>query len=202
MIVVLDHHDSFTHNLVHGIEVAGAEVRVLQAEGSDLRDVAALRPEAVVLSPGPGHPDDAHLALEVVRCWGAIVPIFGLCLGHQVIARAFGGRVERCPEPVHGKQSLCDHHGLSWFEGLPNPLLVARYHSLVVERSSLPDVLEPLAVARTGELMAMRHRSFPIQSVQFHPESALMPDGAHLLAAFVRWVSTHRVRWGDDGQPH
>jgi anthranilate synthase component 2 len=182
LLLLLDNHDSFTFNLAQYLGELGAEVKVLFSDAVTLGDVVALRPERVVISPGPGTPDDAGVSIELVR--SLELPILGVCLGHQAIAQAFGGRVVRAA-PVHGKIADVTHAGRGMFAGLPSPLRATRYHSLVVERASLPAELEE--TARCGDLlMGLRHRTRPIEGVQFHPESIGTPEGRALLRNFLR----------------
>lgn len=167
-------------------------MRVEQAADVDIETVIAWDPELVVLSPGPGHPADAQLAISVVQRLGPRTPIFGVCLGHQAAAMALGATITRGPQPVHGKTSACEHDGSAMFAGLPSPMAVARYHSLLVERGSVPDALVVAAWTTEGEVMALRHRTWPLWTVQFHPESFLMPHGDLLLARVLELARSHR----------
>ncbi|HET6984833.1 MAG TPA: aminodeoxychorismate/anthranilate synthase component II [Myxococcaceae bacterium] len=187
MILVLDNYDSFTFNLVQALQSLGAEVEVQRNDELSVEDVRALAPEAVVLSPGPCTPAEAGISVPLIRALSGSVPILGVCLGHQSIGAAFGGLVRRAGRVVHGKTSPVSHEGTGLFTGMPRPLSVGRYHSLVVDRASLPEVLEVTAVSTDdGEIMAVRHRTHPTVGVQFHPESVLTPDGPELLRNFLQ----------------
>jgi len=186
-VLLLDNYDSFTFNLVHALEMAGLEVRVILNDRVSPADLAGTR--GMVLSPGPGSPSQAGRLLEMVRSSAGRLPMLGVCLGHQAIAEAFGGRVVRAPQQIHGKASRISHDARGVFSGLGQGLEVGRYHSLVVERDSLPGVLEISATLETGEIMGLRHRKLPIEGVQFHPESILTPQGQKLIenwAAMLR----------------
>jgi anthranilate synthase/aminodeoxychorismate synthase-like glutamine amidotransferase len=187
VILVVDNYDSFTFNLVQALQSLGAEVEVQRNDEVSVEDVRALAPEAVVLSPGPCTPNEAGISVPLIRALSGSVPILGVCLGHQSIGAAFGGVVRRAGRVVHGKTSPVSHEGTGLFTGLPRPLSVGRYHSLVVDRQSLPEVLEVTAVSTDdGEIMAVRHRNHPTVGVQFHPESVLTPDGPELLRNFLQ----------------
>ena len=187
MILVVDNYDSFTFNLVQALQSLGAEVEVQRNDELSVEDVRAMAPEAVVLSPGPCTPAEAGISVPLIRALSGSVPILGVCLGHQSIGAAFGGLVRRAGRVVHGKTSPVSHEGTGLFSGMPSPLSVGRYHSLVVDRASLPEVLEVTAVSTDdGEIMAVRHRSHPTVGVQFHPESVLTPDGPDLLRNFLQ----------------
>jgi len=181
MVVVIDNYDSFTYNLVQYLGELGAEVEVHRNDKVDVATVAALRPEGILISPGPGTPDDAGVSLEILGELGAHIPIFGVCLGHQSIGQHFGGKVVRADRLMHGRTSEIHHAGVGVFAGLPSPFIATRYHSLIVERASLPDVLEITAWTAEGEIMGLRHRELPIEGVQFHPESFLTQHGHALL---------------------
>jgi anthranilate synthase component II len=187
MILVLDNYDSFTYNLVQYLGELGAEPVVRRNDAITVDEVGAMGPSAVVLSPGPCTPAEAGITVPLVRRWGAELPILGVCLGHQAIGEAFGGRVVRARRVMHGKTSRITHAGDGLFAGLPSPLEVMRYHSLIVERESLPAELEVLAVSGDDptEVQAMRHVHHPVWGVQFHPESILTQDGKRLLRNFL-----------------
>ena len=183
MILVIDNYDSFTYNLVHYLAELGAQTRVVRNDALSVDEALALKPEAVLLSPGPCTPNEAGISIEVMRRFPeAGVPTLGVCLGHQSLAQAFGGRVIR-HVPIHGKTTEIEHDGTGLFAGLPSPLTVGRYHSLVVD-PELPDELEQTAWGG-GVLMAMRHRELPALGVQFHPESVLTPQGMGILETFL-----------------
>jgi anthranilate synthase/aminodeoxychorismate synthase-like glutamine amidotransferase len=187
MILVVDNYDSFTWNLVQYIEELGREVDVRRNDELTLADFDELAPEAIVISPGPGTPHEAGLSIPLIRHAAGRLPILGVCLGHQAIAEAFGGRVVRAPAPMHGKTSRVEHTGRGVFAGLPNPLVVMRYHSLTVDPASLPAELlvEATGSGGGGEIHALRHRDHPIFGVQFHPESILSEAGRELLSNFL-----------------
>jgi anthranilate synthase/aminodeoxychorismate synthase-like glutamine amidotransferase len=185
MILLIDNYDSFVHNLARYFQQLGQATQVVRNTAIDAEDVAARDPAAIVISPGPSTPEHAGCALEVVRRWQGRLPILGICLGHQVIAAALGGRIVRAAEPVHGRTSPVYHQQRGVFAGLPNPLVGCRYHSLVVEEASLPDCLEITARTDDGTIMGIQHRSWPIVGLQFHPESILTEHGYPLLAAFL-----------------
>ena len=187
MILILDNYDSFTYNLVQYLGEMGEVLQVHRNDDLSVEDVGALAPEAIVLSPGPCTPSEAGITVPVIQRWGATIPILGVCLGHQAIGEAYGGRVVRAGRVMHGKTSLLTHDGTDLFAGLPHPLRVMRYHSLVVEPSSLPDCLEVTARATdsTDEIHALRHRQHPVWGVQFHPESVLTEAGRDLLRNFL-----------------
>jgi anthranilate synthase/aminodeoxychorismate synthase-like glutamine amidotransferase len=185
MILVIDNYDSFTYNLVQYLGELGATLEVVRNDAIDVDGVAAMKPERVVISPGPGTPDDAGISLDVIRSLGASTPILGVCLGHQAIGQAFGGTVGRARVQMHGKTSAISHDGRGVFAGLPDPFTATRYHSLVVLKDTVPDELEVTAWAEDGEIMGVRHRRHPIEGVQFHPESILTLEGKRLLRNFL-----------------
>ncbi len=186
MLLLIDNYDSFTYNLVHYLGELGAEVLVKRNDALDVQAAMALNPSAIVLSPGPCDPDLAGICLPLTLAAAeAGIPLLGVCLGHQTIGQAFGGRVVRCHEIVHGKMGRMLHHGQGVFQGLPSPFLATRYHSLVVERSSLPAALELTAWLDDGTIMGLRHRTKPIEGVQFHPESIASEHGHALLRNFL-----------------
>jgi anthranilate synthase/aminodeoxychorismate synthase-like glutamine amidotransferase len=185
MILVLDNYDSFTYNLVQYLGELGAIMRVARNDALTADDVLALAPDGIVISPGPGNPDGAGISLELIRRFHARVPILGVCLGHQAIGQAFGGTVVRARRQMHGKTSPITHDGRGVFHGLPPGFEATRYHSLVVLESGLPAELEISARADDGEIMGLRHRRYPVEGVQFHPESILTGQGKALLANFL-----------------
>jgi anthranilate synthase component 2 len=184
MIAVIDNYDSFTYNLVQYLGELGAELAVFRNDAITVEELDALAPTHIVISPGPGTPDDGGISKEVIRQLGPRLPILGVCLGHQCIGEAFGGRVVRAPRLMHGKTSLIQHYGTGLFLGLPKPFEATRYHSLIVEEP-LPDVLKATAFTKEGELMGLQHRAYPIFGVQFHPESILTLHGKQLLSNFL-----------------
>ena len=185
MIVVIDNYDSFTYNLVQYLQELGAEVEVHRNDRITVEGIAARCPESIVLSPGPKTPDQAGITLETVRTFSGSVPILGVCLGHQAIGQAFGGRVVRAPSLMHGKTSRIAHDGRTIFRGLENPFEATRYHSLVIAPDSVPAELEVSARTEDGVLMGLRHRRHPTEGVQFHPESVLTHEGKKLLKNFL-----------------
>jgi anthranilate synthase component II len=189
-ILVIDNYDSFVYNLVQYLGELGAEPVVHRDDAITLDDVEQIDPDGILISPGPGTPADAGLSNELIRSWGTRRPVFGVCLGMQCIGEVFGGRVVRAPQVVHGKTSLIRHGDTGVFEGLPNPLEATRYHSLVVERSSLPDALEVTAETDDGIIMGLRHRELMVEGVQFHPESVLTAGGHDLVGRFLERCST------------
>lgn len=187
MLLVIDNYDSFTYNLVQYLGELGAEPLVRRNDAITVEEIGKLGPSALVISPGPCTPREAGITVEAVRRWGAELPILGVCLGHQAIGEAYGGRVVRAARVMHGKTSRVEHSGEGLFEGLPSPLEVMRYHSLIVETDSLPAELEVLATSRDAptEIQAMRHVRHPVWGVQFHPESILTQEGKGLLENFL-----------------
>jgi anthranilate synthase/aminodeoxychorismate synthase-like glutamine amidotransferase len=185
MILVIDNYDSFTYNLVQYLGELGAELRVVRNDAVDADGVAALAPEGIVISPGPGTPDDAGVSLSLIRRLGERTPILGVCLGHQAIGQAFGGTVARAKAQMHGKTSDIRHDGRGVFAGLSNPFTATRYHSLVILPHTVPADLEVTAWAEDGEIMGVRHRRWPVEGVQFHPESILTVEGKRLLGNFL-----------------
>jgi len=186
MLLVIDNYDSFTYNLVQYLGELGQQVRVARNNEVSVDDVASMCPEAIVISPGPCTPNEAGISLEVISRLAGKIPILGVCLGHQAIGQAFGGKVIRAKEVVHGKTSRVFHDDKGLFAGLPNPFEATRYHSLIVERSSLPDCLEITAKTWDEEIMGLRHKTMPVEGVQFHPESFLTKVGKDLLRNFLR----------------
>ena len=190
MLLLIDNYDSFTYNLVHYFGELGATPHVVRNDALTVQEALAMKPEAIVLSPGPCDPAQAGICVPLTRAAaGAGVPLFGVCLGHQTIGEAFGGRVVRHSEIVHGKLAQIRHSGQGVFAGLPSPLKATRYHSLVVERESLPDELEITAELEDGTIMGLRHRTFPIEGVQFHPESIRSEHGHAILKNFLTRVA-------------
>jgi anthranilate synthase/aminodeoxychorismate synthase-like glutamine amidotransferase len=188
MLVLIDNYDSFTYNLYQYLCELGAEVVVLRNDRVTLEDIGALSPRGLVVSPGPCSPREAGISNDAIRFFAGRIPILGVCLGHQCIGYAFGAQVGRAPEIVHGKTSPIHHDGKGVFQGLPNPFPATRYHSLVVYPQGLPDCLEVSATTATGLIMGLRHRTFPIEGVQFHPESIATPHGKALLRNFLDMV--------------
>ncbi len=184
-VLLIDNYDSFVYNLVQELGELGAEPTVYRNDAITVDEIRRLAPDAVLISPGPGRPEDAGVSLQVVTELGGVIPLLGVCLGHQCIGQAFGGRVVQAPELFHGKTSEVHHRGEGLFAGLPEPLVATRYHSLVVAPESVPDELAVTATTLDGVVMGLRHRSMPIEGVQFHPESILTPSGPGLLANFL-----------------
>jgi len=185
MLAVIDNYDSFTYNLVQLLGELGQEIRVFRNDQVTVEELEALHPEHIVISPGPGDPGDAGVSNEVIRRMGPHTPLLGVCLGHQCIGEVYGGQVVRAPYLMHGKTSPIVHDGTDLFAGLPSPFDATRYHSLVVAEP-LPEALAPTAATPSGELMALRHKQYPVFGVQFHPESILTAAGKQLLANFLR----------------
>lgn len=185
MVLLIDNYDSFVHNLARYVRELGEQTVVARNDAIRLADVQELAPSHIIVSPGPCTPREAGISNDVVLAFGARIPILGVCLGHQCIAAVYGAEVVRARRPVHGQASSIAHGGTGIFAGLPNPLRVGRYHSLIVPERSLPPVLEPVARTVDGELMALRHRTFPVWGVQFHPESVLTEHGHTLLRNFL-----------------
>jgi anthranilate synthase component 2 len=188
MVLVLDNYDSFTYNLVQYLGELGATVSVVRNDAATVEAIAKSGPERIVISPGPGRPEDAGVTMETIRRLGKATPILGVCLGHQAIGAVFGGAVVRAPVPMHGKTSTIEHNGRGLFTGMTGPFVASRYHSLIVSDKGFPAELE--VTARTagdgaGIIMALRHRTLPIYGVQFHPESVLTGDGRHMLRNFL-----------------
>ncbi|BAY63496.1 MULTISPECIES: anthranilate synthase component II [Calothrix] len=197
MIIVIDNYDSFTYNIVQYLgELAAefpvaADIRVFRNDKISVDEIKALNPEFVVISPGPGRPEDAGISLELIEQLGSSLPILGVCLGHQSIGQVFGGKIVSAPELMHGKTSQVSHTGVGVFQGLENPLTATRYHSLVIDRETCPDVLEITAWVEDGTIMGVRHRNYPhIQGVQFHPESVLTSSGKQLLRNFLEQLQS------------
>jgi anthranilate synthase/aminodeoxychorismate synthase-like glutamine amidotransferase len=192
MILVIDNYDSFTYNLVQYLGEMGAEMAIHRNDQITLAEIEAMRPEKIVISPGPCTPKEAGISIELIQKFGAQIPILGVCLGHQAIGEAFGGEVVRAPRLMHGKTSMIEHDGRSIYHQLPNPFEATRYHSLIIRRESLPDELQITAWTQEGEIMGVRHKSFPVEGVQFHPESILTQAGKDLLKNFLQMSNVNR----------
>jgi len=186
MILVIDNYDSFTYNLVQYLGELGAQLEVRRNDQITLDEIEQVAPERIVISPGPKTPSEAGICLDVIRTFSGRIPLLGVCLGHQAIGQAFGGQVIRAPEIMHGKTSLISHDGKTIFSGLPNPFPATRYHSLIVERGSLPECLAVSATSPDGLIMGLRHKTLNVEGVQFHPESVLTDSGKQLLANFLK----------------
>lgn len=184
MVLVIDNYDSFTYNLVQYLGELGEDVRVYRNDQITLDEIAALKPDHIVISPGPGDPEDGGISNDVIRAFGPTTPVLGVCLGHQCIGHVFGGVVSRAPRLMHGKTSSVYHNGLGLFNGIPSPFTATRYHSLIVEEA-LPETLAVTAFTRDGEVMGLQHRDYPVVGVQFHPESILTEHGKRILQNFL-----------------
>lgn len=185
MLLVIDNYDSFTYNLVQYLGELGSEMHVFRNDAIEIEDIEALEPSRILISPGPGTPDNAGISLDVLKKYAGKLPVLGVCLGHQAIAQVFGGKVVRAPVPVHGKQTEICHDGKTIFSNLAYRFKAGRYHSLIVEKESLPEQLEISATTPDGLIMGLRHRSMKIEGVQFHPESILTSEGKKLLQNFL-----------------
>ncbi|MEE8426141.1 MAG: aminodeoxychorismate/anthranilate synthase component II [Woeseiaceae bacterium] len=185
-MLLIDNYDSFTYNLVQAFAAEGADVMVYRNDAITTKEALALAPTHLVISPGPGRPEDAGVSLAMIAAFADHVPVLGVCLGHQCLVQHFGGAIVRAERLMHGKTSMVDHDGKSIYTGLPQPFEVGRYHSLCAEKKSLPDELELAAQTDREEIMGVRHRELPLEGVQFHPESVLTPDGERLMANFLR----------------
>ncbi|MBT2644269.1 aminodeoxychorismate/anthranilate synthase component II [Bacillus sp. ISL-41] len=192
MILMIDNYDSFTYNLVQYLGEMGEELKVIRNDQTSIRGIAELDPQFLMISPGPCSPNEAGISLEAIKNFSGKTPIFGVCLGHQSIAQVFGGDVVRAERLMHGKTSMVYHDGKTIFEGLENPFPAARYHSLIVKKETLPDCLEVSAWTEEGEIMAIRHKTLPVEGVQFHPESILTTPGKQLLRNFIAHYRTAR----------
>jgi anthranilate synthase/aminodeoxychorismate synthase-like glutamine amidotransferase len=188
MILMIDNYDSFTFNIVQYLTQMGQDVRVYRNDKITTEDIAQLRPQAIFLSPGPCSPREAGITVAVVRRFYTKIPIMGVCLGHQSIGFAFGGEVVRAERIMHGKTSLVRHDNKTIFTGLPNPFSAGRYHSLIVKRETLPDCLEISAETDEGEIMGFRHKEYPVEGIQFHPESVLTPQGKRIIKNFLKYT--------------
>ncbi len=184
MLVMIDNYDSFTYNLVQYLGELGEEIVVFRNDQVSLDEIHKLSPDRIVISPGPGIPEDGGISNQVIREMGVSVPLLGVCLGHQCIAHVYGGRVDRAPRLMHGKTSNVYHNGRGLYNGVPSPFKATRYHSLIVEEP-LPEILEITAFTRDGEVMGLRHKEYPVSGVQFHPESILTEHGKRILANFL-----------------
>lgn len=185
MLILIDNYDSFTYNLVHYLGELGAESVVIRNDKATVAEIMDMKPRAIVLSPGPCTPNEAGVCLDLIKAAGPAVPLLGVCLGHQSIGQAYGGKVIRAPEPMHGKLSTITHADKGVFRGLPRSFEITRYHSLIVERASLPDCLEITAETSDGIIMGLQHKTHPVHGVQFHPESIASEQGHALLANFL-----------------
>jgi anthranilate synthase/aminodeoxychorismate synthase-like glutamine amidotransferase len=194
MIVLIDNYDSFTYNLYQYLGELGVEVQVIRNDATTVARLELLAPDALVISPGPGTPDDAGVSMEAIKAFAGRIPVLGVCLGHQCIGQLYGASIVRAPELRHGKTSEIFHTGQGVFAGLPNPFAATRYHSLVVDAASCPRELEVTAWTGDGLIMGLRHRTLPIEGVQFHPESMLTKSGKPLLANFLAQVARPRSR--------
>ena len=186
MIVVIDNYDSFTYNLVQYLGILGAEMVVLRNDETSIPDIESLQPERIMISPGPCSPNEAGLSCQVIEHFSGQVPVFGVCLGHQCIAQVFGGKLVRAERLMHGKTSEMHHGESGVFAGLPNPFIATRYHSLIVDRGSLPDDLEITAWTDEDEIMGLQHKELPVHGVQFHPESVLTQGGMQMMENFLK----------------
>lgn len=193
MILVIDNYDSFTYNLVQQLGEMGAQIEVYRNDQITLDEIRRLRPDQILISPGPGTPDDGGISLDVIRELGPTIPILGVCLGNQCIGQAYGGVVTRASQLMHGKTSMIYHKGDALFTGVPSPFEATRYHSLIVEEDSLPDVLTVTAFTEQGVIMGLRHQSYPVYGVQFHPESILTTYGPRILKNFLEMAEPVRV---------
>ena len=185
MIVIIDNYDSFTYNIVQTLGGLGAEMEIFRNDKVDVAHIESLQPDRLLISPGPCTPAKAGISIEAIKYFAGKIPVLGVCLGHQSVGEAFGGRTVRASRLMHGKTSLVSHDGKGVFTNLPNPFEAMRYHSLVTNEATLPDCLEITAKSDQGELMGLRHRELPIEGVQFHPESIMTPDGIELLKNFL-----------------
>ncbi len=189
-MLLIDNYDSFTYNLVQAFAAQGADVTVYRNDAITVEEALALEPTHLVISPGPGRPEDAGVSLAMIAAFADKVPILGVCLGHQSLVQHFGGAIVRAERLMHGKTSMAKHDGKTIFDGLSQPFEVGRYHSLCAEHETLPDVLELTAETERGEIMGVRHKTLPLEGVQFHPESVLTPEGDRLMASFMRMTTS------------
>jgi anthranilate synthase/aminodeoxychorismate synthase-like glutamine amidotransferase len=186
MILVIDNYDSFTYNLVQYLGELGADLKTYRNDKITISEIRDLKPEKILISPGPGYPKDAGISIPVIKEFAGKVPILGVCLGHQAIGEAFGGKIVQAKRLLHGKTSMIHHDGKTIYKGLPNPFTATRYHSLIIERASLPECLEISAWTKEDEIMGIRHKEFKIEGIQFHPESILTTEGKKLLGNFLK----------------
>jgi anthranilate synthase/aminodeoxychorismate synthase-like glutamine amidotransferase len=189
-MLLIDNYDSFTYNLVQAFAAKGADVRVYRNDAITVDEALALEPTHLVISPGPGRPDDAGVSLDMIAAFAGKIPVLGVCLGHQSLVQHFGGNIVRAERLMHGKTSMVKHDGGTIFEGISQPFEVGRYHSLCAEHDSLPEDLELTAATERGEIMGVRHKTLPMEGVQFHPESVLTPEGDRLMANFMRMTTS------------
>lgn len=185
MVLIIDNYDSFTYNIYQAAAALGYPAEVIRNDRISIHEISGKGYSAIIISPGPGRPDDAGASKTVIKHFAGKIPILGICLGHQAIAEAYGGKIVRAPAPVHGKTSDIYHDGTGLFRGLPRPFTAGRYHSLVVSREKLPDCLEIKATSQEGLIMGVKHRDYKVEGVQFHPESILTPEGKRLLNNFL-----------------
>jgi len=190
MILMIDNYDSFTYNLVQYFGELGQKIEVYRNDKISISKIKKLKPQKIVISPGPGGPLDAGISCELIRMFSKSIPILGVCLGHQCIGYVFGGKVIRAKRLMHGKTSSIYHNGKTIFRRIPNPFCATRYHSLIVEKKSLPSSLEIIAWTKEGEIMGLKHHKYPVWGVQFHPESILTPQGKEILANFLNEATT------------
>ncbi|MFH1360434.1 MAG: aminodeoxychorismate/anthranilate synthase component II [Candidatus Omnitrophota bacterium] len=203
MILVIDNYDSFTYNLVQYLGELGADLKVIRNDKITLEGIKKINPQQIVISPGPGRPEGAGISVDIIKSLAAKIPILGVCLGHQCIGYAFGGKIIRAKKLMHGKTSLIHHHQKDIFKSIKNPFEATRYHSLVVEKKSLPKCLEITAWTKDGEIMGVRHKEYPLKGVQFHPESILTDEGKKILSNFlINEAMTYGVRHRFRGGRH
>ncbi len=186
MLIVIDNYDSFTYNLVQALGMLGADIKVVRNDKATVEEIASWTPDHLLVSPGPCTPDEAGISVAAIRHFAGKIPVLGVCLGHQAIGVAFGGKMVRAGRLMHGKTSMIKHDGRGVYRGLPNPFEAMRYHSLLVDEATLPDCLAVTAWSEQDELMGFRHRDFPVEGVQFHPESIMTPEGINLLKNFLQ----------------
>ena len=201
-LLLIDNYDSFTYNLVQAFLVLGAEVSVYRNDALTPQQALALKPTHLCISPGPGTPYDAGVSMDMIRTFAGVIPVLGVCLGHQALVEVFGGKVVRADRLMHGKTSLVHHDGRTVFQGLPEPCEVGRYHSLIAAPATIPEHLEVSARTEQGEIMAVRHRTLMVEGVQFHPESILTPDGPQLMGNFLKYTTAERAHGAASGGAH